>query len=665
MKMKIQEPIDINGMRIKNRLGLAPMVNMPGGDDGYISEQTIRWFEARAKGGTGLIMTGAVVVTPPTEEILKQRIAAGMTKWVGVTDDKYIPGWTELADVIHGYGAKLGVQTVALGPQSGLGASPPPYPDETHPKKSAQSLGVGEGPVHVVTIEEIEQHTSNTVAVAVRLKTAGVDCFELHLAHGGANLYASWVSPMYNRRTDEYGGSWQNRLRFPVETIRRVRQAVGPDYPILVRIDADELLGKWGIRLEDALHYIVPAMEEAGVDCFDVSQGSIMHSPQGIVIPLYYPRGCFIHNAEAVKSVTSLPVIGVGNIFDIGMAERFLQEDKADMIFMARQLTCDPETPNKYFEKKADEIRECIGCIGGCGRPCAINYDIQDEPVPLTMADKARKVLVIGGGVAGMEAARVASLRGHSVSLIEKDSQLGGMVDAISHNPLLEEFGNLVKYLSNQMRIQGVDVSVCKEAGLPDVVKHNPDVVIVATGSRAVIPELARDKPGVITYRDACREPRKVGQKVIVWGFFGSELAIALAEQGKDVVLIGKGSEASIGSDVSGPRRFWLMRKLTDIDFAREAPETIQVTNPRVLAGTDIVDISLGGVLIRNSDEGESVLPYDTIIVSQRFSERQKNNTIISELQGHGFEVHVIGDCAQVRGIKDAIWTANEVARTI
>ena len=132
--MRIWEPIEIKGMRVKNRIGLPSLVNMPGGEGGYISDLTIRWFEERARGGAGLIMTGAVVVTPPTDEMLQQRAAAGMTKWVGVTDDKYIPGWTRLADVIHSYGASLGVQTVALGPQSGQGASPPPYPDETHPK---------------------------------------------------------------------------------------------------------------------------------------------------------------------------------------------------------------------------------------------------------------------------------------------------------------------------------------------------------------------------------------------------------------------------------------------------------------------------------------------------------------------------------------------------
>ena len=665
MSVKLWEPIEIKGMRLKNRIGLPSMVNMPGGEGGYMDDLTIRWFEERARGGAGLIMTGAVVVTPPTAEMLERRAAAGMTKWVGVTDDKYIPGWARLADAVHSHGAKLGVQTVVLGPQSGLAASPPPYPDETRPKVSAQQLRGLEVAVQVVTIEEIEKHVNDTVDVARRMKAAGVDCFELHLAHGGANLYSSWVSPMYNRRKDEHGGSWENRLRFPVETIRRVREAVGPDYPILVRIGSDELLGKLGITLEDAVRIIVPAMEEAGVDCFDVSQGSIMHSPQGITIPLYYPRGCFIHHAEAVKRATDRPVIGVGNIFDLDMAEKFLQEERADIIFMARQLTCDPETPKKYFEGRTDEIRMCIGCVAGCGRPCTINYDIQDEPLPLAPAKETRRVLVVGGGVAGMEAARVAALRGHSVTLIEKDFRLGGMVATLALNPLLGEFGNIVAYLSNQMRKLGVDVRVCREATAADVAELAPDVVIVATGSTAVLPEIARGKPGVMTYRDACREPRAVGEKVVVWGFFGAELAISLAEQGKDVLLIGKAGDTSIGSDVSGARRFWLMRKLTDMSFAREGPETTRVTNPRVLADTDIIDISAGGARIRDGDGAEKTLPYDTIIVAQRFGERQKNDSISGELKGKKPEVHLIGDCAQVRGIREAIWTANEVARTI
>ena len=199
---------------------------------------------------------------------------------------------------------------------------------------------------------------------------------ELHCAHGGANLHASFLSPYYNRRTDQYGGSWENRLRFIVETIEAIRKVVGRDYPLFVRFSADELLGERGITLDASVKYIVPALEKAGVDAIDVSQGSVLHSMEGISIPLYYPRGCFIENAAAIKKATSLPVIGVGRILDLDMAEQFLEQGKADVIYLASQLGADPETPKKYFEGRPDETRKCIGCKPVlCSTPCTINYD--------------------------------------------------------------------------------------------------------------------------------------------------------------------------------------------------------------------------------------------------------------------------------------------------
>jgi 2,4-dienoyl-CoA reductase-like NADH-dependent reductase (Old Yellow Enzyme family)/thioredoxin reductase len=672
MKRKIFEPIEIKGMKLKNRIGFAPFVNIPGGEEGFVTDQTIRWFEERAKGGLGFIMTGALgVSTTPAggaANLLRRMTAAGRVTWVGVTDDKYIAGLAKIAEVIHSYGVKIGVQIVAGGPLSGQGPSPSPFPDETHPKYGQFDLAMSRIlPVDELSVEQIEQFEDDFAAAAARVKAAGFDCVMLHCAHGGATLCCSFISPFYNRRTDKYGGDWEGRLLLPVETIKKMREAVGEDFPIFARIDADELLGDRGITVNDATKYIVPALEKAGVDCFDVSQGSIMHSPQGITIPLYYPRGCFIHHAAAVKKVTRLPVIGVGNIFDLDMAERFLQEGKADVIYMGRQVTCDPETPKKYFEGRPEDIRHCIGCIGGCGRPCTINYDIQDEPIPLTQAEKPKKVLVIGGGVGGMEAARIAALRGHTVTLMEKDSHLGGMVSVLALNPLTAEFGNIVTYLSTQMRKLGVDVRICKEATIANVEELKPDVVILATGSSPTIPEIAQGKLGVMTHSQASKEKRAIGQKVVVWGIFGAELAITLAEDGKDVVLMGRAGEGSLGSDVSSARRFWLLRKLTDFNLVRATPEGARVDNPEVLYHVEVEDISNDGIRVKvgGNEARTKVIPYDTLIISQRFGERKANDSLFDELQGKVPEVYKIGDCAEVRGMLEAIHGANEVVRKI
>jgi len=663
MDKKVFQPIEIKGMKLKNRIGFAPLLNMPAGDDGYINDLTIRWFEERAKGGTALIMTGAV--GPLTPRVPAQPSILGL-KGIGLYDDKFIPGFTKLAEVIHSYDASLGVQMAIGGPMGGQGPSPPPYPDEKHPTDDLFFVSAGVRiPGREVSVEELERMESDVAAAAARAKAAGADCVELHATHGGASLLYSFLSPYYNRRTDKYGGDWEGRLRFPVETLQKMREAVGEDYPILIRISADQLLGKRGITIEDTCKFIVPALEKAGADCIDVSQGDMLRAGEGITIPLYYPRGCFIQFAAAVKQVTRLPVIGVGNIFDLDMAERFLQEGKADIIYMGRQITADPETPKKYFEGRPEDIRTCIGCLGGCGRPCTINYDIQDNPIPLTPAKKPKKVVVIGGGVGGMEAARIAALRGHKVTLIEKDSELGGMVAALALTPLTAEFRNIVDYLATQMRKLKVAVRVCHEATTADIEELKPDVVIVAAGSSPILPEAVRGKPGVLTHAEASRRKREIGQKVVIWGVFGAELAISLAEEGKDVILLSRAGEGSIGSDISTARKWYLLRKLTDINVPRETPEAARVYNPEVIYNVDVADITVEGIGVEVKDVGKKVLPYDTFILSRRFGERKSNDSLFEKLQGKVAEVHKIGDCLQVKGIIEAIWSANEVARKI
>jgi len=415
----------------------------------------------------------------------------------------------------------------------------------------------------------------------------------------------------------------------------------------------------------------VPALEEAGVDCIDVSQGSMTHSTQGIILPMYYPRGCFIHLAEAVKKATRLPVIGVGRIVDMEMAERFLQEGKADIIFMGRQLTCDPETPKKFFEGRPEDIRKCIGCVlqvvqeggnGICGRPCAINYDIQDHPIPLTPAEKPKKVLVVGSGVGGMEAARIAALRGHEVTLMEKDSELGGMVAALALTPLTAEFRNIIDYLATQMRKLNVDVRVCKEATAASVAKLNPDVVIVAAGSSMSMPDVTEGQPGVMDHIEAVKNWRMIGQRVVIWGLVAAELAISLAEQGKEVVMMGRGGQDTLAKDAPWSRRFYLFRRLTDANLVRESPEAMKMDNPEVLYNIEVEDITPEGIKIVNKDGKRRVLPYDTLIVSR---ERMANDSLFEELKATAPEVYKIGDCAEVADIKTAIWAANEVARKI
>ena len=658
--MKIFEPIDIKGMHLKNRIGMPPFLNMPADEENFINDETVHWFEARAEGGAGLIMTGTVMPVEPSSQARLLGI-----RGVGIYDDKFIPGFARVAKALHAHGASFGVQMGMGGPMAGMSPSLPPYPDEESATDELFFVLMGfRMPIVEISLEQIELFKDAIAQAAARAKAAGADCVELHCAHGGATLNCSFISPYYNRREDKYGGSWENRLRFPVETIQKMRKAVGDDFPIFVRISADQLLGKRGITLKDTTNIIVPALEKAGVDCIDVSQGDMIRSGEGITIPLYYPTGCYIHLAAAVKKVTKLPVIGVGAIFDLDMTEKYLQEGKADIIYMGRQLTADPETPKKYLEGRREDIRKCIGCLSGCG-PCPVNYDIHNEGIPLTPAKKPKKVLVIGGGVGGMEAARIAALRGHQVTLIEKDYELGGMVAALAQAKLMTQFGNIVDYLGNQMRRLKINVRICKEASIADVEELKPHVVILATGASAVIPDVALGKHGVMTHKEAMKRKKEIGQKVVIWGTFGAELALSLAEEGKDVVLLNQAGESALASDLNGVRRFCILRKLTDVNLPRPTPDTARVSNPKVLFDVNMEEITAKGIKIKDKDGKTKVIPYDTLIVSTRFGQMKRNDSLFDELEGKVPEIYKIGDCADVKGIQDAIWSANEVARKI
>lgn len=652
MNKMLFEPITIGNMTLKNRIGLAPLLNMPDVFTTFtITDRTIKWFEERAKGGAGLVMTGTFV-----------------------PDLLAVPGnmeqFAKLAKVVHGYGAKLGVQIGAGGVLGGVGPSPMPYPDERHPKQSIFQYMTGElsfmpgiETINVIPKEEIERLKGVFPQAAKALKEAGVDCVELHCAHGGATLYCAFISPFYNRREDEYGGNWENRLRFPVETLKNMRAAVGPDYPILARIDANELLGEGGITVEDTVKFTVPAFEAAGISCFDVTQGSILHSPEGITIPLYYKRGCYIEHAEAVKKATKLPVIGVGRIVDMDMVEKFLQDGKADIIYLGRQLTSDPETPNKYATGRADEIRKCIGCLEGCGTPCPVNYDIFPEAVALTPAEKKKKIMIIGGGVAGMEAARVCALRGHQVILLEKEASLGGTVAALALDPLAAEFKNFVDYLGVQMRKLNIDVRVCREANAKAIEEIKPDVIILATGASLRMPELAENKPGVMDHVEALKNRPAIGQKVVIWGLmYGAEFAISLAEDGKEVTLVGEAGEDTMASHASNNRRWWILRKLVDMPVVRVSAEAQKVSNPKVLFHTRVENISQEGITVIDKQGKRNILPFDTLIISRG---RKKNDEMFPELEGKAPEVYKIGDCANAANILGAVWSANELARKI
>jgi len=661
MSRKILEPIQIKNMEIKNRIGFPPFLGNPHGPKSEVNDDTIKWFELRAKGGVGFAVTGTINPLPDVFEEMMKTPPVLFPHPLTLHEDSYVPGYRKLTDNTHQYGMKIGAQIGAGG--ASKGSSPSPFAK----KNFFEAIYGADIPAQAYTLEELEEIKELCVKTAIRCKTAGFDFVELHTAHGYVSLWGGFMSPFTNTRTDRYGGSWENRLRFPAETIQAIRSAVGEDYPIFIRVSADELYGPEGVTLEDTLKYTIPIMEEAGVDCFDVTMGSQLHNPNNIP-SLYVPRGHYMRFPAAVKKIARVPVIGVGRILELEMAEKYLEEGYADLIYLGRQLIADPETPKKYFEGRPEDIRKCIGDLpgfGNCDRGCSINptppmmYGT-DEVLP---TQSPKRVLVIGGGIAGMEAARIAALRGHTVALMEKTGKLGGTVEVLSHNPLNAEFSNLVEFLICQMGKLKVDIRVCKPATIEDVKALNPDVVVIATGATMTIPEEARGKFSVMTHVEALNNPNRIGKKVVVQGLgYGSELAIALAEDGKEVTLFGKGKE--IASNVSLLRRFFVLKRLLDINVCRgdgDIPMTDR-NNPGVKTGRKLKKVTASDVVIVDDEGNEEYFPYDTFIVSRG---RKSNDELFHELKETVTEIHSIGDANKIGEITEAMTAANEIARKI
>lgn len=672
MSRKIESPIQINGMTLKNRIAMAPQFNAPGGFEGEVIDTTFRWFEARAKGGVGFILAGGFfnnVMTPELREMIKTFPPLSRSL-VGPGDDSWIPGFKKIVDAMHAYDVKVGVQIQSPGPVNGIWPSDGPFPSKEHPLDDIWAKFSFPGPpAKEVSIEVIEQAIDDIVAQARRVKAAGCDCVQVHCTHAGPVLHGALLSPYLNKRKDKYGGNWSGRTRMVCEQIDRLRTELGPDYPIIVRISADDYVGKLGITVEDVTRYIVPAIEEAGVDCIDLSVGTIYQNPDYIFTNMYHSKGINMPVMAAVKKAAKVPVIVVGRILDMEMAEKILQEDKADIVYMCKQLCADPETPKKYFEGRVEDTRKCIGCVQwpsfweACGRPCTVNYDLQDEAIPLTPAEKQKKVLVIGGGVGGMEAARIAAMRGHKVTLMEKGPELGGIVSALARDPLTVDFKYLVDYQTTQLRKLKVAVTVCREAGADDVNELKPDVVILATGSSVVIPEKAKGQLNVMTITEALNKRGDIGTKVVMWGLVAADYAIGLARDGKEVTIIGRGGEETLAKHCPPLRRAYILRKLTDMNVSRVFPDMARLTNPEVLYHVDVEEITPQGIRIMDRDRGvERLLPYDTLIIN---TQSMANDALFDQLQGKAAEVYKIGDCSKVGDIKTAIWDANEVARKI
>jgi len=621
---KLLEPITIKGMKIRNRFVMAPML---GGSDeaGFATEQMKNYYGRSAQGGVGLIVLGAHCIDSALGRIMPIQ--------PNLDDDKYIPALREVSGAIQKQGARAVMQILHGGPVvpsklSGtqpLGASAIERPDGEPPRE--------------ITLDEIAHVIQLHADAAIRARKAGFDAVEIHAAN--RYLINSFLSPAWNIRQDAYGGSIENRTRFLVETIKAVRAAVGEDYPLFCRINGMEYGVKNGITPDQA-QQIAKIAQDAGLDVIDVSAVN----PHTSASPsFYWPEGAFIHLAGEVKKAVDIPVVIAGrNNPELG--EKALMEKKADMIAMARALVADPDLPTKVAEGKLDDIipcQSCNCCRGGTrdypGAVCAINPMAQRQwEFEFTAAKNPKKVLVVGGGPAGMEAAKDAALRGHRVTLYDKREKLGGQLIGASIPPSKQKIWELVTYLAGQLEKTGVQVNLGVEVTEALVREIDPDVVVLATGAVSLIPNVPGiNGDNVVTAIETLCDCPEVGEKVVVvgGGLIGCETADHLAVQGKKVTVVEMLDQ--IGADV-GPN-------------IGDVLERMEKAGVESLVKTKMEEITPDGV--KATKDGTPVfLEADTVVIAVGL---KSNNMLAEKLKEIVPEVYVVGYCLQPRRILEAI----------
>lgn len=645
---KLFEPIRIGKLELRNRIVMAPINSHLGTELGGVNDRLIDYYVERAKGGVGLIISDAMCIDWP--------VGKAGTSPLRIDEWKYVDGLHDLAEAVHQYGTKLAAQLHHAGRQNSVAVCT--EGQELVAPSAIPCLPTGFDMPRALTIKEIEELVNKFVLAAQRAKAADFDSVEIHGAHG--YLITQFMSPHTNKRTDEYGGDFDGRMKFPLKIVEGIRAAVGRDFPILFRMCADEYI-EGGLTLEDN-KLIAQRLKAAGVDALDVTSG-IYESPpawHAWIYPIYdMPSGCRVYLAEEIKKVVDIPVIASGKLGDPVLAEEVLKDDKADLVGIGRALLVDPELPKKASEGRLDDIRPCLYCdevcVGGLSHlwhiGCQVNSALgREREYQIKPAEKAKRVVIVGGGPAGMEAARVAALRGHNVTLYEKEERLGGQLIPASVPQFKHPVKEQTRYLENQIRKLGVKVELGKEATLELVKELKPDVVILATGATHLIPDIPGVKGGnIATASEILLGKGEAGEKVAIvgGGEVGSELAWFLAGQGKKVTIIEMLD--AVAMDMNLFSRFYLLNKLTELGVETAIGMTaVEVTNKGVVA----VDVS----------GNRRVIEADTVALAVGF---RSNNELEQKLRGEVPELYTIGDCVRLGKIMGAIHGGSRVARQI
>ena len=552
------KPIQIGDFQVPNRICHVPTDISSANADGSVNSRVITYHEQVAKGGCGFIIVGA---STPDRATGRPTVTC-----ISVDEDPLIPGLSELAEAMHRHGAKCAVQIQHPGrqaawPRKNLVSASDQMVDlpgsAGHEVVYAEEVAKGKS-IRAMTVDEIYQLVEKFAEGAWRVQQAGFDCVELHGAHG--YLIAQFMSPYVNKRHDRFGGSFVNRMRFVLEILNRIKQKCGRDFPVGVRYSGEEWVE--GARTLEESVKAAQLLEEHGAAFVDISAG-IFEAPAAVMDPMYYPQGWNTYSAEAVKKHVKIPVITSHTLREPEYCERILAEGRTDIVGLSRQMIADPYWSNKAYAGKTKEIRKCISCLVGCWQEslmirrhmrCAINPAVGDERfIHLKPAVASHRVAIVGGGPGGMEAARIATLRGHKVTVFEKTGELGGAILYCCTVPGKRKMRWYADWLRHQMEKLNVEVRLNSSPGAEELQQF--DAVVLATGGKVPRPDVPGiDLPLVFSFQDVLRcnmescefhfdgkqPPIKCDDPVLVWGdhFAAADTAEKLAGDGKRVHLV-------------------------------------------------------------------------------------------------------------------------------